>query len=123
MAYIYKPKRKYNNQTNRVKRQEVYNTPLWKRMRMAKLMEFPLCEVCLMEGKSTLGEDVHHLISFVGVSDPVQRDKLAFDSNNLLTVCKYHHSQIHNGYLKGCTTLEGIKNRIDELNDTTQKSL
>lgn len=116
MAWIYKPKRKYNNQNNRDKRQEIYNTTLWKRMRLAKLMNNPLCEVCLLENKTTLGEDVHHLISFLTVNNPVERDKLAFDSNNLLTVCRECHNNIHNGFLKGCHSLESIKERLESLN-------
>lgn len=109
-AYIYKPKRKRTSPTVG-KRKEVYNTTLWRRMRLAHLNINPLCEVCLLEGKTTLGEDVHHIHSFMDAKDIYERDRLAFDSNNLLTVCKICHSRLHNGDLKGCRT----KNEIELL--------
>lgn len=84
MPYIEKKKRNNNRSSNYNKRQDVYATSLWKRMRLAYLMEHPLCEICLLEGKTTLGEHVHHKISFVGVDDPIERDRLAYDYNNLM---------------------------------------
>lgn len=119
MAYIYKPKRKNSNISNLNKRQEVYNTTLWKKMRLAYLTEHPLCEICVMEGKTTLGEDIHHVHSFMDAKDIYERDRLAFDSNNLITVCKICHSRLHNGDLKGCRT----KNEIELLLQKLHKSL
>ncbi|MFV0270315.1 MAG: hypothetical protein ACK5HZ_01320 [Macellibacteroides fermentans] len=52
--------------------------------------------MCLKEGKTKLGEDVHHIISFLSTNDPNKRKQLAFDYNNLMTICKYHHQLIHN---------------------------
>lgn len=111
MPWIYKPK-KYNNQQNRIKRQDIYNTTLWKKMRRAKLMEQPLCEICLLQDIITLGEDVHHLISFMEAQDPFERDRLAYDSNNLIVVCRNCHNSIHNGYLKGCKSISEIEEKI-----------
>lgn len=116
MPWIDKPKRKYDNKPNIDKRQEVYNTTLWKRMRIAKLRDFPLCEVCLLEGKTTLAEHVHHLRSFMTAKDIFERDELAFSSDNLCSVCHNCHNRIHNGDLKGCERLSAIKRRIEELN-------
>ena len=115
MPEIYKPKRNYKNNSNRWKRQEVYNTDLWKRMRLAQLMKEPLCWICLLEGKTTLGEDIHHIRSFMTADNEIERDKLAFDSNNLLTLCRNCHNRVHNGDLKGCKSKEQIKQRLLEL--------
>lgn len=123
MPWIEKPKKKYKNQSNRVKRQNIYNTTLWKRMRLAKLMETPICEVCALEGKSTLAEHIHHKISFMEADDPVERDRLAFSYENLLSVCEEHHNEIHNGDLRGCKTLEQIKKRLQELGIKTVEDL
>ena len=114
MAYIYKPHRRRKT-PNRQKRNEIYNTTLWKKMRRAYIMEHPICEICELMGKTTLAEAIHHKISFMTVNNPIERDKLAFDSNNLMSLCNTHHSEIHNCYLKGCTTIEGIINRLKEL--------
>lgn len=115
MAYIYKPNRRYDNKVNHAKRQEVYNTALWKKMRLAHLMEHPLCEICLLEGKTTLGEHVHHIHSFMDANDRNERDKLAFDSNNLMTVCVNCHERLHNGELKGCVTKYEIEKLLESL--------
>lgn len=115
MAWIYKPKRKYDNDAKRHKRQDIYNTTVWKRMRLAKLMEQPLCEVCLLQNRTTLAQHCHHLTSFMEGENEFERDALAFDSSNLCSVCQECHNQIHNGELKGCKTLDDIKNRLEKL--------
>ena len=120
MPWINKPKKKREVIDNVAKRQEVYNTNLWHRLRKAKLRDNPLCEVCSLEGKITLGEDIHHLRSFLKAETIEERDSLAFDSNNLLTVCRKHHNEIHNGDLKGCESLDAIEQRLKELNQDNQ---
>lgn len=117
MAWIYKPKRKYDKEVNRQKRQDIYNTTLWKRMRLAKLMEQPLCEVCLLQNVTTLAEHCHHLVSFMEGENEVERDALAYNSNNLISVCQKHHSDLHVGELKGCKSLDEINNRLHNLNN------
>lgn len=63
-------------------------------------MENPLCELCLLEGITKAGEDVHHLDSpFKYKDNPDKVSELAFDPDNLMTLCKQHHSAIHNGKL------------------------
>lgn len=112
MAWIFKPKKKHKNEGNRQKRQDIYNTTLWKRMRLSKLREQPLCEVCLLLGKSILAEHVHHKISFMEANDIYERDRLAFDSENLMSVCNECHNRIHNGDLKGCKSIYEIRKKL-----------
>lgn len=114
MAWIYKPKYQRKNNQKRKERQEIYQSPLWKKLRLAKLRDCPICEVCEMEGIIKLAEDCHHLKSFLNSNDEVERDNLAFDFDNLLSVDKICHSRLHNGDLKGCITKEDIRNKIDE---------
>lgn len=115
MAWIYKPRIKRRNNQKREERNDVYSSSLWKRLRKAKLREIPICEICELEGKTTLAIDVHHLVSFVNADNEIERDNLAFDYNNLASLCKSCHSRIHNGDLKGCNTIEQIKKRLKEL--------
>lgn len=115
MPTIYKPKKKreypdYNKK--REKRQSIYNTTTWRDLRTAKLMQNPTCEICALEGRVTLAEDVHHLTSFVDFDDDVAVS-YAFDFNNLCSVCKRCHSRCHTGDLQGTTTLDEIKQRIE----------
>lgn len=113
MPTINKPKKKKNTDSNldKKKRMEVYNKALWRKMRLSKQMEKPLCEVCEMQGKTVLAEDTHHLISFSKYNG-AERDAIAFDYNNLISLCKQCHNLIHHGYLKGATTKEEIADRI-----------
>ena len=121
MPWINKPKKKREVIDNVAKRREVYDSSLWRRIRKAKLREDPLCEVCSLENKITLGEDIHHLRSFLKAETIEERDQLAFDSNNLLTVCRKHHNEIHNGDLKNCESLESIEKRLQEINKDNNK--
>ena len=121
MAWIYKPSKKRTKTVNVEKRQEIYNTSLWHRMRLAKLREDPLCEICLMEGRTTLADQVHHLRSFLEAENLEERDKLAFDSNNFCSICQECHNMIHNGDLRGCKSLDQIKDRLEQLKDTDKK--
>lgn len=61
------------------------------------MMDNPLCEVCLANDIITVGEDIHHIISFLSTDDSDKRSNLAYDYNNLQTVCKTCHQKIHNG--------------------------
>lgn len=98
MAKINKPKRKTRKHLteNEKIRKEVYNTSKWRKLREAKLMQDPLCEMCLQNEIITAGVDIHHIVSFVQVSDPLRRKELAFDFNNLMTLCKVCHQKLHN---------------------------
>lgn len=114
MPTINKPKKKreyidYNKK--REKRQSVYNTGRWRDMRIAKLQNNPLCEICEIEGRITLAEEVHHLQSFVDYDDN-EMLSFAFDANNLCSVCKKCHSRCHTGDLQGTQSLDDIRQVI-----------
>lgn len=65
-------------------------------MRELKIAQQPLCEMCLKEGKTTIAEDVHHIESFMSTDDHMRRMALAYDYENLMSICKMHHQMIHN---------------------------
>jgi len=50
-----------------------------------QLAQQPLCEDCLAEGRVTIGGEVHHIIA--------KRDGGEDSFDNLMTLCKSHHSQ------------------------------
>lgn len=117
MPTIKKNKRNYNRKREQTdldkqKRNEVYNSATWRKMRLAKQMANPVCEVCEMENKVSLTEDIHHLITFTNLTG-TERDAVAFDYKNLIALCKLHHWEIHHGHLKGATTLEEIEERVN----------
>ena len=116
MPTIYKPphkKREYNDYSGkREKRQSVYNTGRWQKMRRAKLMSNPLCEICALEGRITLAEDIHHLDSFMDHDEEYMLN-YAFDADNLCSVCKKCHSRGHTGDLQGTKSLDDIRHYIE----------
>lgn len=108
----YNPTRERND-LDRKKRQKIYQNPLWKRLRDAHLREHPLCEVCELEGRVTLAEHCHHLRSFTEGRNELEQKTLAFDPRNLISVCPLCHWEIHHGRLRGCKSLDEVKQRID----------
>lgn len=99
MPTINKPQRKRRKNDSRIddiERKKVYSTTRWKKLRAAKFANDPLCEMCRDEGKVTVAEDIHHITSFMSTEDPIQREYLAYDYNNLMSLCKVHHQQVHN---------------------------
>ena len=99
----------------RKKRMQVYNNPLLIAIRKRKRQQNPLCEICLLEGKVTPTEDIHHLISYSNGRTQEERDLLAFDYQNTISLCKEHHSACHTGNYKGCYSLQEIKERYEIL--------
>ena len=77
-------------------RKKIYQSERWRRMRAIKFANNPLCEECEKKGILTPAEDIHHIISFVGIDNPDKQYRLAFDYNNLMSLCKKCHQEIHN---------------------------
>ena len=67
-------KKPYYNSDKKKLRAKYYNKVEWKKLRQWHLMEHPLCEMCL---------DENTIIQFL-LSD-----------SNLMSLCKWHHSQQH----------------------------
>lgn len=98
MPTINKPKKQYQskNQSQSYKnRQKIYKSKQWKELRAAKLMQNPLCEECLKAGKTTPAADVHHIKSPFNEIDPNKVSQLAYDYNNLKSLCKECHGKLH----------------------------
>lgn len=98
MPTIYKPKKAKKKENNLYdeERRKIYKSTRWRKLRELKIAQQPLCEMCLKEGKTTIAEDVHHIESFMSTDDKVLRIALAYDYENLMSICKTHHQMIHN---------------------------
>ena len=97
MPTINKPKKKTS-----VKREKaltiyrnVYNTSLWRNIRSAYLMEHPLCEMCLQDGKTTVATDVHHKTEISNGNTVEEMQELGFDYSNLMALCEDCHTRLH----------------------------
>jgi len=83
------PKIPSNSRKTRVK---IYASPIWQKLRQEYLSDNPLCQLCLKEGRLSNGDHIHHIISPFSSNHPEQ---LAFDYDNLLTLCENCHGRIH----------------------------
>ena len=57
----------------------------------------PLCEECEKRDRITPVDDVHHIVSFMSTDDPLERLRLAFDFDNLMSLCDECHAKKHAG--------------------------
>ncbi len=68
----------------------IYNSKKWKELRKSYISEHPKCEIC--------GEDacqVHHIKRFSTGKSKKEIEKLAYDYNNLMSLCKHCHLSKH----------------------------
>lgn len=100
-------------------RQKVYQSSRYKKLRELKRKESPVCEIHDLVGKVRSVEEVHHWQSFC-VPDKELSNRLAYDYDNLVSLCSYCHHQIHDagGYLNGCESLQDVKYRLKYLKET-----
>ncbi len=96
MPTILRKSKKRTNDGLRKERMAIYNTAHWRKLRDYKLRISPLCEMCLKEGRTTAAEEVHHIVSFMETTNQDVRIQLAFDDENLMSVCKVCHQKMHN---------------------------
>ena len=59
----------------------------WEKIRNMYIKAHPLCEECLKNGKSTLADEVHHVL-------PIKRGG-THDFDNLMSLCKSCHNKKH----------------------------
>lgn len=97
MAEIYLKKKKRHRTPDKRKKeaQAIYNTVRWKKLRAWKLMQDPLCQDCLEEDKTVPAAEVHHVILWQRGRGRWNRIRLAYDSDNLRSLCLDCHHRKH----------------------------
>ena len=71
------------------------NSKEWRQLRAIKLAQDPYCEECQRHGIYRLASVVHHKIEVESGLTPADCKRLAFDLNNLGSVCPQCHREIH----------------------------
>lgn len=74
----------------------IYNSQNWVKLRNAYLMQHPLCEECLAKGIVTKAEEVHHIKPILTGNNELEMQTLAYDGNNLKSLCSKCHHELHN---------------------------
>jgi 5-methylcytosine-specific restriction protein A len=72
---------------NRGEDRQFYGTARWRKLRQFFLRRFPICAECERQGQTRPANEVHHKM------DRQKRPDLAFDQNNLESLCKSCHSR------------------------------
>lgn len=91
-------------------RKKLYNNTKYRKIRDWYMMEHPLCEDCLKEGKVTPSTELHHILSPFddGLTWETRYQRLygmysEIDGTymNFAAICDYHHQCRHNNIKKG----------------------
>jgi 5-methylcytosine-specific restriction protein A len=114
-----------NNTERRDLRKKAYADSRWcgkNGVRAAYFSLHPLCEECLAKGRVTPGDSVHHKVS------PFKGDEvdwsLMLDYNNLETVCKECHGEIHlkeQGSMSAARMIEILESIFEEVEDEDKR--
>jgi 5-methylcytosine-specific restriction protein A len=84
---------RYNSDNEKYSR--FYSNTQWKRVRKAKLMSNPMCEVCASEGRMTKADMVHHIIE---LRTPIIGWEHRLDKDNLQSICYECHNKLEHEY-------------------------
>lgn len=113
MPYLRKPVKEPVRRVNKEGRQKIYNSSRWKKLRESKLMQQPLCEICLARGIVNPAIDVHHKDSFLNYEGNLRLYK-AYDFSNLLSVCKECHSFLHKQGTTHSFNMDAVVKELDK---------
>ena len=111
------------NQQQATDKSEIYNSREWKELTILKKRANPLCEQCIKDGEA-IGipggyvksvECVHHIIPIETARTKEEMRRLAFDWNNLMSLCKSCHARIHKEL--GSNTAKIVRQRAEARQD------
>lgn len=84
-----------NNQRRNKKWNKYYGDKRWKRLREWQITNFPLCQDCMIEGRSVPATEVHHRIVFSWFTSEEDRWKALLCPDILMSLCKDCHLKRH----------------------------
>jgi len=88
-------RRKEHEDSRNNKWNKYYHNPTWKRLREWYIVNHPLCEDCLFEGRSVPAEEVHHKVPFSTGKTEEERIALLTSYDNVVSLCRKCHMKRH----------------------------
>lgn len=73
----------------------------WRIARNRHLARYPLCERCNSKGMTTSATLVHHIRPIESGRGETEKERLALDPRNLMSLCSSCHRDIHLEMMKG----------------------
>jgi 5-methylcytosine-specific restriction enzyme A len=93
MPSINLPQRKKRDRTvNKQALQSYYQDRRWKKLRLYKFSQNPVCELCEERGLTAQTQEIHH-IKPIDLQHP--DESLIYDYDNLMSLCNDCHSRLH----------------------------
>ena len=80
--------REYSRRRDDVDEQRFYNGGTWRKLRTMQLQSQPLCELCLVDGKTVVATVVHH-------KQEIKLDGERYGVDNLQSLCRSCHERSH----------------------------
>ena len=74
---------------------KLINSYTWQKLRHRKFVANPVCEMCAAEGRAIPTEEVHHIVPVESGRDEAEMRRLAYDYDNLQSLCKACHAAVH----------------------------
>lgn len=72
-----------------------YQNRQWKHLRDWYILNHPICEDCMFEGRSVPADEVHHIIPYSRGATEQEKMSLLLDPDNLCSLCSFHHALRH----------------------------
>ncbi len=91
----------------------------WKRLRIRKLIDQPLCEECLKKGITTCANEVHHVVPVESSKDTSTMEHLMYNEYNLMSLCHSCHSNIHRDMFSHTkeNVIQNNRRKVDRFKD------
>lgn len=74
---------------------KIITSSKWRSLRAVKMAKNPLCEDCLLHGKTVIATEVHHVVPVESAHSVREMEMLAYDYNNLRSLCHECHQNTH----------------------------
>ena len=75
--------------------QKLLNSKRWKQLRVWKLQQDPLCEICRANGRIVSAIDVHHIEPCEDSRSLAEMEEKCFRVSNLQALCIPCHQRVH----------------------------
>ena len=96
MPYLKKPqKKKRDKRIQYFDEVNFYNTTRWIKLRDWMRAYHPLCQLCLLQNKTVPMVEVHHIVPIKTGRSNYEKELLAYDPSNLVSLCERCHDGVH----------------------------